>query len=88
MGVGLILLRRWAALLASVLAVCVATGFATAGSGLGLQLTLGLLTPLPLTLVFWRDLVWGDKRRDLLLALASLIVSAFCHGLAFVIHHA
>jgi hypothetical protein len=87
-GVGLILLRRWAALLASVLAACVAISFAKAGSGLGLPLTLGLLTPLPLTLVFWRDLVWGDNRRDLLLAFASLIVSALGHGLAFVIYHA
>src|ERR1700674_4615551 len=41
-GVGLILLRRWAALLASVLAVYVAIDFTSAGGGLGIALTLGL----------------------------------------------
>jgi hypothetical protein len=87
-GVGLIRLRRWAALLASVLAVYVAIDFASTGGGLGVALTLSLLTPLPLTVVFWRDLVWGDKRSDLLLALASVIVSALFHYAAFVIHHA
>ena len=51
-------------------------GDASTGGGLGVALTLSLLTPLPLTVVFWRDLVWGDKRSDLLLALASVIVSA------------
>ncbi len=87
-AVGLIRLRRWAALLASVLAAYVAIDFATTGGGLGMPLTLSLLTPLSLTLVFWRDLVWGDKRPDLLLVLASLMVSALFHYAAFVIQHA
>ena len=71
--------------MASVLAVYVAIDFKGTGEGLGVALTLGLLT---LTLVFWRDLVWGDKRRELLLVLASLIVSALFRYAAFVIHHA
>jgi hypothetical protein len=50
-GVGLIRLRRWAALLASVLAAYVAVNFAAATEGgLGAPLTLSLLAPLPLTL--------------------------------------
>jgi hypothetical protein len=87
-GIGLIRLRRWAALLASVLGACVAIDFAITGGGLGVPLTLSFLTPLPLTVVFWRDLVWGNRRRDLLLALASLILSALFHYAAFVSHHA
>lgn len=87
-GVGLIRLRRWAALLASALAVYVAIDFASTGGGLGVALTLSLLTPLPLTVVFWRDLGWGDKRSNLLLVLASVMVSALFHYAAFVIHHA
>jgi hypothetical protein len=83
-GVGLIRLRRWAALLASVLAVYIAVDFA---SGLGVPLTLSLLAPVPLTVVFWRGLVWGEKRRDLLLALVSLIVSGLFHYASFVVHH-
>src|SRR6266851_1284242 len=86
-GVGLIRLRRWAALLASVLAVYVAIDFKGTGEGLGVALTLGLLTPLLLTVVFWRDMVWGDKWRDLLLTLASLMLSGLLHYAAFVIHH-
>jgi hypothetical protein len=87
-GVGLIRRRRWAALLASVLAVYVAIDFASTGGGLGVALTLSLLTPLPLTVVFWRNLVWGDKWSNLLLALASVVVSVLFHYAAFVIHHA
>jgi hypothetical protein len=86
-GVGLCRLRRWAALLASVLAVYVAIDFATTGGGLVVALTLGLLTPLLLTVVFWRDLVWGDKWRDLLLGVASLVMSGLLHFAAFLIHH-
>jgi len=58
-GVGLIRLRRWAALLASVLAVYVAIDSASTGGGLGVPLTLCLLTPLPLTVVFWPRLGVG-----------------------------
>jgi hypothetical protein len=86
-GSGLIRLRRWAVLLASVLAVYVAIDFASTGGGLGVALALSLLTPLTLTVVFWPELVWGDKRGDLLLALASVTVSALFHYVAFVIHH-
>ena len=82
-GVGLIRLRRWAALMASALAVYVAIDFEIRGGELGLAWTLGLLIPLLLTLVFWRESAWGDKRRDLLLALASLIVSGLFHCAAF-----
>jgi hypothetical protein len=87
-GVGLIRLRRWAALLASALAVYVAIDFASTGGGLGVALTLSLLTPLPLTVVFWRDLGWGDNRSNLLWVLASVMVSLLLHYAAFVIHHA
>src|ERR1700733_3322811 len=45
-GVGLIRLRRWAALLASVLAVYVAVDLVTTRGGLGVVLALGLLMPL------------------------------------------
>jgi hypothetical protein len=84
-GVGLILLRRWAALLASALGVYAAIDFKSTGGGIGVPLTLGLLIPLLLTVVFWQDLVWGEKRRDLLLTLASLIVSGLFQYAAFVI---
>jgi hypothetical protein len=84
-GIGLIRLRRWAALLASVLAVYAAIDFKGTGGGLGVPLTLGLLIPLLLTVVFWRDLEWGDRRGDLLLTLASLIVSGLFLYAAFVV---
>jgi hypothetical protein len=87
-GIGLIRLRRWAAVLASVLAVYVAIHFKITGGGFGVLLALGLLMPLLLTVVFWRNLVWGNKRRDLLLTLASLIVSGLFHCAAFVIRPA
>ena len=87
-GVGLIRLRRWAALAASVFAAYVAIDFVATSGGLGVPLTLSLLTPVPLTLIFWRELVGGDKRRDLLLAVAGLMVSALFHYAAFVIRPA
>ena len=87
-GVGVIRLRRWAALLASVFAACFAVDYATTGVGLGVPLTLFILTPVPLTLIFWRELVWGNKRRDLLLVLASLLLSALLHFTAFVLRQA
>jgi len=84
-GIGLISLRRWAALLASVLAVYIAIDFNGTGRDLGVPLALGILIPLFLTAVFWQTLVWGDKRRDLLLTLASLTASGLLHYAAFVI---
>lgn len=87
-GIGLISLRRWAALLASVLAVYVAIDFDGIGRGLGVPLALGILIPLFLTVIFWRTLVWGDKRRDLLLTFSSVIVSGLLHCAAFVIRPA
>jgi hypothetical protein len=83
MGVGLIQLRRWAALLASVVAAYITVDFATRGGGLGVPLTLGLLTSLPLTVICWGELVWGDKGRDRLVMLASLLVSTLIHYVAF-----
>src|SRR5580704_14462772 len=47
-GVGLILLRRWAALLASATAVCLAFDFVGREGGISVA-TLGLLIPLVLT---------------------------------------
>ena len=87
-GFGLICLRRWAALLASLLAIYVAIDFKSTGGSLGIALTLGLVMPILLTVVFWRELVWGDKWRDLLLTLASLFVSGLFHYAAFVIRPA
>jgi hypothetical protein len=84
-GIGLISLRRWAALLASLLAIYVAIDFKSTEGGFGVPLVLGLLIPAILTVVFWRDLVWGDKRRDLLWTIAILIVTAAFHYAAFVI---
>jgi hypothetical protein len=84
-GIGLILLRRWPTLLASLLAIYVAIDFKSTGSGLGVPLILGLLIPLILTGGFWRDLVWGDKRRDLLWTVGSLILTELFHYAAFVI---
>lgn len=83
MGVGLIQLRRWAALLASAVAAYITVDFATRGGGLGVPLTLGLLTSLPLTVIFWGELVWGNKGRDRLVMLASLLVSTLIHYVAF-----
>ena len=87
-GVGLILLRRWAALLASVMAVYLAIYSARGGGGVGAVLTLSLLTPLLLTLLFWRDLVWGARWGDLLLILATLILNGMIVYAAFLIRHA
>jgi hypothetical protein len=84
-GIGLISLGRWAALLASLLAIYVAIDFKSTEGGFGVPLVLGLLIPAILTVVFWRDLVWGDKRRDLLWTIAILIVTAAFHYAAFVI---
>jgi hypothetical protein len=90
-GIGLVFLRRWAALLASVLGAYVAMHFAIAskGTGFGAPLILVLLMPLliclPLTVVFWKNLVPGDRRRDPLFVLAGLIIIALLHYLAFVI---
>ncbi len=41
-----------------------------------------------LTSVFLRDLVWGDKQRDLLLTFVSVTVSALIHYAAFVVRPA
>jgi hypothetical protein len=87
-GIGLICFRRWAALVASALAAYLAIYSVSTGGRFGVPMSLILLTPLPLTVVFWGDLVWGDKRRDLLLALASVTVSALIHYAAFVARHA
>jgi hypothetical protein len=90
-GIGLMFLRRWAALLASVLGVIVAINFAIAskGSGFSVPLILILLAPLliavPLAAVFWKNLVPGNRRRDPLFIFVALILIALLHCLAFVI---
>lgn len=87
-GAGLVGLRRWAAVLSSAIGLYLAIELGVAGAGAGLLLSLTLLIPLPLTFIFWRTLVWGDKRRDPLLAAGGLALSALVYYAAFLIHHA
>ena len=86
-GAGLVGLRRWAAVLSSGIGLYLAIELGIAGAGAGLLLSLTLLAPLPLTFIFWRALLWGDKRRDLLLAVGGLAVSALVHYAAFLRRH-
>jgi hypothetical protein len=78
-GVGLFRSRRWAALLCAAVAVDFAIGLARTPDVSGVGLTAILLTPLRLTFIFWRNLVWGDNRRDPLFAFAGVMVSAIVH---------
>jgi hypothetical protein len=85
-GAGLILLRRWAAILTSALAAYIAILLLSSTTGLvEVCLSLLLLIPLVLTVVFWRILVWGDRFRDPLLVLATIGVSALVYYTAFIL---
>jgi hypothetical protein len=79
-GMGLILLRKWGALLvsASTLFLLVRTGQSE-----GIAWVLILLVPLPFTIVFWRILIWGNKRFDPLLALGSVTASGVINYIAY-----
>ncbi len=83
-GMGLICLRKWAALLSSALASYTVFLFST-GQSTNIEWGLPFLLPLVLTIVFWRSLVWGDRRRDPLVVLAAVMTSALIHFVAFVV---
>ena len=85
-GIGFIWLIRWAAFLSFALAEWGIFGVMGAPET-RVALTLVFLVPLILTVVFWRNLVWGSRLRDLLLVLASIAVSAIVHYTAFLLRH-
>jgi hypothetical protein len=85
-GVGLFCLRRWAALLCIALSVCFAHGLGAPADPAGILLTVILLIPLPVAFVFWQILTWGNKKRDPLIAIAGVMVSAIVHYGAFLMH--
>ena len=88
-GVGLIYLRKWAALLSSALGSYLALSLATSGDGSAEVVgIIFLLLPLFLAVAFWRNLVWGNKRRDLFLAFAGVMAAGLIVYIAFVINHA
>jgi hypothetical protein len=83
-GIGFILLRRWAALLSIALAGYLAFSLASIGGAL-VAWSLVFLVLLVLAVVFWRTLVWGNKLRDSLFALAGVVTSAIIHYIAFLV---
>lgn len=87
-GVGLFWLRKWAALLCSILAGYVALLLARTGQGMELAWSLVLCVPSLLTLRFWRSLVWGDVRHDLFVLFAAVAVSGLIHCVAFLFYRA
>jgi hypothetical protein len=90
-GCGLIYLRKWAALLSSLLGAYVALTPIKSGVGVSaasVALSLIVLLPLLLSAVFWRKLVWGDRRRDPLFALVGVAASGLLQYVAFLVHRA
>jgi hypothetical protein len=85
-GVGLVCGRRWAALLAAAITVYVAMTSVRGYGRIGLW-SLVLLVPLLPPLAFWRSLVWRDRKLDLLLAVAGVMMVALLHYVAFLIHY-
>src|SRR5437868_551599 len=79
-GVGLLFLRKSAALLCSGLAGYV--GFTLAPKGEGPWIIIAAL-PLFFTVAFWRNLVWGNGGRDTLFSLIALLAIALVNSVAF-----
>ena len=75
-GIGLIMLRRWAALLA--LAILFVTGIAVT---VLIAIIAGFLT-----VTSWRTLTWGHKL-DPLLVLPILMIDGLIHYVVFVLRH-
>jgi hypothetical protein len=87
-GIGLIYLRKWAALLSSALGSYLAFSLATSGDGSAEVVgIIFLLLPLFLAVAFWRNLVWGNKRRDPFLAFTGVMAAGLIVCVAFVIDH-
>jgi hypothetical protein len=82
-GIGLIRLRKWAAL-----AISASTLFLLARTGQRQDIawSLILLVPLLFTIVFWRILVWGNKWSDPLLALAAVTASGVVSYIAYAVN--
>jgi hypothetical protein len=83
-GVGLILMRKWAALLCSALGGYLAIDLARSSAD-AVEASVGLffLIPLIVTILFWKYLVWGNKLRDPLLVIAAMAISALIHYASF-----
>jgi hypothetical protein len=81
-GIGLICIRKWAAV-----GLSVATGLLLVEGGLGVVGICIFLTPSILTVVFWTALISG-KRRDFLFVLAAVLTSVLTEYVAFVLRHA
>jgi hypothetical protein len=79
-GVGLILKRKWAALLCSALGCYLAIDLARS-SAIAAEASAGLffLIPLIVSILFWRTLVWGHRLLDPLLLIAAMAISALIH---------
>ena len=86
-GIGMFLLRRWAAAVFCIASVFAAFGLGRTSDHGGLVLFAIFLIPSLVTVWCWGALRWGDKRRDLLVVLASLIASGALHVAAFMLHH-
>jgi hypothetical protein len=84
-GVGLILKRKWAALLCSALGCYLAIDLARAGANAA-EASVGLffLIPLIVSILFWRALVWGHRLLDPLLLIAAMAISTLIHYESFV----
>jgi hypothetical protein len=81
-GIGLICIRKWAAVGLTAAAV-----FLLSQGGLGVVGVCIFLSPLILTVAFWRALVSG-KRRDFFYALAGVLISVLMEYGAFVFRRA
>lgn len=88
-GIGLILLRKWAALINSALLAYIGVTLISSRPTVPqMCVGLALLASLTLTVRSWRRLTWGYISHDPLLILASAFVSAAIYYLAFTMRSA
>jgi hypothetical protein len=85
-GIGFIALRKWAALLVSALSVLITFEFLRQSAGMAVPVMLA--TQPILTVVFWRTLIWGDRRSNALLVARIVLVDALIHSTAFIVRRA
>ena len=83
-GLGLLSLRKWSALVTSAIAFWLAiTYFRNSPPDAKLGFTL-VLTMVPIAMaVGWPAFVWGNKRRDLLYVVVAALTSVVTVGIAF-----
>jgi hypothetical protein len=81
-GVGLLSLRKWAALLFLALSGYLAFALSRGGH---LAVSVIFVLPLIVSVAFWRNLVWGDAGRDSLLVVGGVVAAGVVDYLAFFI---